>query len=326
MANRPHNFRALSKPKKISKKDQRHYLPYLPLLIFVVGTFLLSLIQPLQKTGVLAYGTDLSTSGLLQSTNEKRAQNGAGSLRINSSLNAAAQSKANDMIARNYWAHVTPDGQQPWVFMDSAGYKYQKAGENLAYGFATSSDTITGWMNSQTHKDNMLDTAFSEVGFGFANGADFNNNGKETVVVAMYGRPQVLGTSNVSTQPTATTPVQSATKVSADTKPADTSQPTPTQLAPTPVTTDSKDIIEPKSVPVARVQTLTKGRAPWALFGVGLITGLAVMMILVKHAAALRHLLRNSEKFVLHHPLLDSVLVSMVLFGSFLLQTTGFIR
>ncbi len=297
MVHRPNNFRALSKPKKLSKKEHRHYLPYLPLLILVVSTFTISLIQPLQNRGVLAYATNVSVDGLLQSTNEKRSQNGVSSLQINSSLNAAAQAKANDMITRNYWSHVTPDGEQPWVFMNASGYKYQKAGENLAYGFNSSKDTVSGWMNSQTHRDNMLDTAFNEVGFGFANGENFNKSGEETVVVAMYGKPVVLAANNETTS------------------------------APTPTPTTIKDqATEPKSIPVSMVQTITKGQAPWALFGVGLITGLAVMLIMVKHAVGLRHLVRNSEKFVLHHPLLDSVLVSLVLLGSFLSQTTGFIR
>lgn len=324
MAHRPHNFRALSKPKKLSKKDHRHYLPYLPLLILVVGTFALSLIQPIQNSSVLAYSTNVTVSGLLQSTNTQRTQNGATGLQVNSALNAAAQAKANDMIARNYWSHTTPDGQQPWIFMDGAGYKYQKAGENLAYGFATSSDTVTGWMNSQTHKDNMLDTAFSEVGFGFANGENFNSSGEETVVVAMYGKPVVLSASNE----TAPAPTPSPTKVSAAPKPDETPTPVvePVKETATPVNTDTKEVVEPKTVAVARVQTITKGQAPWALFGVGLITGLSVMLILIKHTAGLRHLLRDSERFVLHHPLLDSILVSIVLMGSFLSQTTGFIR
>lgn len=320
---RPHNFRALSKPKQIRKNEQRHYWPYMPLLLLVIGTFFLNLAQPIQRRGVLAYATNVSASGLLQATNGQRTQNGAGSLQLNSSLSTAAQSKANDMVARNYWSHTTPDGQQPWVFVDNTGYKYQKAGENLAYGFLTSDDTVTGWMNSASHRTNMLDAAFTEVGFGFANGENFNNDGEETVVVAMYAKPQVLAASN--TAPATATPAPAQTKVaqSPAAQPV-ASAPAPKQSAP--VTSDLAVTIEPATTAVARIQTLTNGQAPWALFGVGLITGLAVAALLIKHAAGLRHLIRDSERFVLHHPLLDSVLVSLVLAGSFLSQTTGFIR
>ncbi len=289
---RPHNFRALSKPKDIRKSEHRHYLPYLPVLLLVIGTFLLSLAQPIQKRGVLAYATNVSSNGLLAATNKEREQNGVIDLKLNSSLATAAQTKANDMVKRNYWAHNTPDGQQPWVFFQGAGYSYQKAGENLAYGFTTSADAVTGWMNSPTHRANLLDTAFTEVGFGFANGENYNASGSETVVVAMYGRPLVLGSTNQSTSPAAT-PV----------------------------------ITAPTAQHVSRLGSLTNGSAPsWAVFAVGLMTGLALMLLLVKHAAGLRHLIRDSERFVLHHPLLDTILVSLVLVGSFLSQTTGFIR
>lgn len=316
---RPHKFRAYSKPKKINKGDHKHYSPYIPLLILVAGTFLLGLGQPLRHIGVLAYATNVSSSGLLEATNSRRQENGANVLQVNNALSTAAQAKANDMIARNYWSHTTPEGQQPWIFIDSAGYKYQKAGENLAYGFLSSTDTITGWMNSQTHRDNMLDSAFTEVGFGFANGENFNSNGQETVVVAMYGKPNVLAASNQTPAPAPPSLIaEKTTEISA-------SQPD-SKPKPVPVTTETTLSKEPAQQSVARIQTITKGNAPWTLFAVGLISGIAIMLLFIKHAAGLRHLLRDSERFVLHHPLLDTVLVSVVVFGSFMSQTAGFIR
>lgn len=298
---KPHNFRALSKPKRLHKSEHRHYLPYLPLLLLVVGTFFVSLAQPLRNHGVLAYATEVSANSLLEATNSQRVQNGANPLKLNDALSVAAQAKANDMIARNYWSHNTPDGKSPWVFIDGVGYKYQKAGENLAYGFLTSSGTVTGWMNSQSHKDNMLDNAFSEVGFGYANGENYNNNGNETVVVAMYGRPFALSATTDTPPPVAKQKSQ-------------------------PVTTASTLGAEPATKQITRIQNITNGQAPWALFGIGIFTGLTLMFLLIKHAAGLRHLIRDSERFVLHHPLLDTVLVTIVLVGSFLSQTTGFIR
>src|SRR5690606_3424397 len=128
--------------------------------------------------------------------------NGKAALSLNDKLNAAAQAKAEDMKARNYWSHNTPDGQEPWVFFDAQGYIYKKAGENLAYGFATSTETVTGWMNSPSHKANLLDGAFTEVGFGFANSENFVSTGNETIIVAMYAQPY--------TQPASTPPEQAA--------------------------------------------------------------------------------------------------------------------
>ena len=317
MAQKPHSFRALSKPKKLLKSEQRHYWPYIPLLLLIASTFLVSIVQPIHKRGVLSYATSMSTNDLLLATNDQRTQNGAKTLKLNDSLTSAAQAKANDMVARNYWSHNTPDGQQPWIFIDQVGYKYQKAGENLAYGFATSNSTVTGWMNSPSHRENLLSTDFTEVGFGYANGPNYNNSGEETVVVAMYGRPWVLSASTPTPKAPAPQPVAQA-----QTQPT----PTPAPSSTAPVTTDTPIVSEPATKQIARVQSITNGQAPWALFGIGLLTGLALTLLLVKHAVGLRHLIRDSERFVLHHTMFDFVLVSLVLVGSFLSQTTGFIR
>jgi uncharacterized protein YkwD len=327
MVYKPHNFRALSKPKTIPKNHHQHYWPYIPLLLLVLGTLFVTLLQPVQHHGVLSYATEMSTSELLTATNNQREQNGAGDLALNSKLGAAAQTKANDMVARNYWSHNTPDGQEPWVFVQSSGYSYLKAGENLAYGFLTSDKTIDGWMNSPSHRENLLDTSFTEVGFGYANAEDFNHSGQETVVVAMYGKPQVLAASQSAPVPNTpaaqVTPVASTpTLTTAPVAPIATAK---AKSASKPVTT-SEPVIEPASHTVSRVDNWTNGRLPWLTFGLGILLGLSIMLLLLKHAAGLRHLVRGSEQFILHHSLLDVVLVSLVLVCSFLSQTTGFIR
>lgn len=180
---------------KHHKQHQQHkhsylktYWPYLPALL-LMGWWLLAPVTMKLQANVLAYATNMSAGGLLQATNTQRQQNGATTLSLNSQLTQAAQAKANDMATRNYWSHNTPEGTQPWVFVQNAGYQYLKAGENLAYGFDSSDEAIVGWMNSPTHKANLLDTAFKEVGFGIANNADYQSNGNQTIVVAMYGNP-----------------------------------------------------------------------------------------------------------------------------------------
>lgn len=309
MAHRPHKFRALSKPKHIHKSEHRHYWPYIPLLLMMLGSFLVFAMPPVIKSDVLAYATDMSVNQLLTSTNTHRIQQGSQALAINKYLNNAAQAKANDMVKRNYWSHNTPEGQEPWVFVSDAGYNYLKAGENLAYGFNNSDDTVTGWMNSPPHKANLLDTGFTEVGFGFANGQNFNNKGPETVVVAMYGKPQPAKTAGAAAQD--------------EGRDAPAVKP---QGIEAPVTSDNSITREPATMGIAKIQTLTNGRAPWTMFAIGLIVGISLVVLLVKHAAGVRHFVRNGEQFVLHHPLLDTILVSLVLAGSYMSQMTGFIR
>ena len=104
---------------------------------------------------------------------------GLGTLSYSATLSHAAQAKAEDMVRQNYWSHVAPDGTTPWSYFQQSDYDYVSAGENLAYGFTTSEQVITAWMNSPEHRDNVLGT-YSEVGFGFVNGEDYQN-GKNTL-------------------------------------------------------------------------------------------------------------------------------------------------
>ncbi len=316
MPTKAHRHTGRIKPKSILKHEHRHYWPYIPMLVMLVVVLFSSFAQPMIKRHVLAYATSMSSDALLSATNTQRDQNGVASLNINGDLTAAAQAKANDMVKRNYWSHNTPDGQEPWVFIQATGYKYTKAGENLAYGFDNSNDAVTGWMNSPSHRDNLLDSAFSDVGFGYANSDNFNSSGPETVVVAMYGKPQVLAATQ-AVAPTPTKPVQAAPTQAPTTK---TETP-----AVKPVSSD-QPVKEPATQQIARVQNLSSGHAPWTAFAATMLSGLAIGALLIKYSARIRHLIRDSEKFVLHHPAWDSLLVSLVLLGIFLSQTTGFIR
>src|SRR5690349_4469833 len=159
---------------RVSKHYLKVYWPYAPIaLIVAVGLFIGSPSRN-EKHGVLSYATEMSTNELLSATNTERLSHSSTGLSINKQLSAAAQAKAEDMSRRNYWSHNTPDGKAPWVFITNAGYSYQKAGENLAYGFSSSRETVTGWMNSQSHRNNLLDSKFTEVGFGFVNARDYN--------------------------------------------------------------------------------------------------------------------------------------------------------
>lgn len=159
-------------------------------MLVSIGFLLFVIFSPLHRTkGVLAYSTNVNPAGLLEATNEKREQAGKTDLRSSDLLNQAAQSKAQDMATRNYWSHQTPEGNDPWVFINTAHYAYQKAGENLAYGFADNAEVVEGWMTSQTHRENMLDKAFQEVGFGIATNPNYRGNGPATIVVAMYAVP-----------------------------------------------------------------------------------------------------------------------------------------
>jgi uncharacterized protein YkwD len=79
---------------------------------------------------VLGSSTSLATTSLLQQTNQERQARHEIALDLNPELSKAATAKAQDMVTRNYWAHVAPDGTTPWNFINGAGYVYDEAGEN----------------------------------------------------------------------------------------------------------------------------------------------------------------------------------------------------
>jgi len=298
----------------------------------------------IDQPATLAYSTEMSTSNLLAGTNAERTSRGLAPLAINGQLNSSAASKAADMVARDYWAHNTPDGQEPWVFFDAAGYNYQKAGENLAYGFGTSSETITGWMNSPSHRDNMLDAEYTEVGFGFLNSPNFTGTGEETIIVAHYARPPGIPVS-APTPPVSEPAVESVEQSQpapapqqADEEPTpapeadmsvdqemqpEESQPFAENRVNQPVSTDDPIPTDRESQNITRLQQWTNGDAPWsaAVLAAGVFA--VVIIWIIKHAVLVKRYLIYGEHFVAHHPLLDVAVVSIAAIAVYLSQTSG---
>lgn len=328
---------------KPTKHYAKTYWPYLPMLLVVVAGLVLNASWTVGKN-VLGYATNISPSSLLADTNIQRSQNGLGTLTQNSLLAQAAQAKANDMVARNYWSHTNPDGKQPWQFITDSGYSYSAAGENLAYGFDSSDATLAGWMNSPSHRANVLSSAYQEVGFGIANSPNYQDTGEETVVVAMYAKPQAVVTP--STVMNGRAPAAAPAPIQKDT-------PTPTQTAPTPVAEVPAPQAPPvaaqpspiaKTVPksetpvatppvkelqarqVSRIDVLTDGNAQWAALAMSALASLAILAFVLRHAAMWKRYLIKGEAFFIKHPLLDTIFVAVGVLGFLLTRTTGFIH
>lgn len=137
-------------------------------------------------------------------TNDERADNNAVPLRRNATLDRAAQLKAQHMANNEYFAHYAPDGTSPWYWFDTAGYRYAHAGENLAIHFTDSAEVVDAWMKSPSHRKNIVDGKFTEIGVGTAKG-EFD--GFDTVyVVQLFGTPAAAPVATpepVTTQPAA---------------------------------------------------------------------------------------------------------------------------
>lgn len=160
-------------------------LTYCLLIVLVTGLFRL---VPLIFPGVLGYASDINVSDLLTYTNKKRESSGLSELRLNEKLTNAAAKKASHMFQKNYWAHISPDGVEPWDFILGENYDYVYAGENLAKNFSHSKDVVEAWMNSPSHRDNLLSPNYDEVGFSVVNGV--LDGYETTLVVQMFGRPR----------------------------------------------------------------------------------------------------------------------------------------
>jgi hypothetical protein len=74
------------------------------------------------------------------------------------------------MAEREYFAHYSPDGVSPWHWFDKAGYDYLHAGENLAVHFTESDAVVDAWMDSPTHRANIMNGLYTEIGVGTARG------------------------------------------------------------------------------------------------------------------------------------------------------------
>lgn len=140
---------------------------------------------PMLGLGKRAFASSISASRLVELANASRQDAGLGSLSVDGRLSAAATAKANDMFTDQYWAHYAPDGRSPWDFILEAGYDYVYAGENLAIDFITSDAVHDAWMNSPSHRDNILNAHYKEIGIAVVDGV-FEGS-QTTIVVQMFG-------------------------------------------------------------------------------------------------------------------------------------------
>lgn len=136
---------------------------------------------------VLGSTIDISSQQLLLLTNQARQQAGLSPLSYNAQLAQAASRKAADMFSHNYWAHIDPvTGATPWVFIHNQGYVYTYAGENLARGYPTAEDTMSAWMASPSHRENILSPNYQDIGFAITEGT-LTGESNTILIVEMFG-------------------------------------------------------------------------------------------------------------------------------------------
>ena len=173
------------------------------ILFFLVITlavegFLVASLAAQQSDG--SFLSAVIASDIIDFTNSARHTNAVASVQENSLLDDAALAKAEDMASKGYFAHISPDGTLPWVWITSTGYDYQNAGENLAVRFSDSKDVVNAWMASPSHRDNILRSNYSEIGVGVAEGV---YRGQPATFVVQYfaspKRPTVVSSPSAAT-------------------------------------------------------------------------------------------------------------------------------
>ncbi len=266
-----------------------------------IGQFFLTQIQK-GHSGVLGITANISADELLQLTNQKRSEAGQAPLVLNQELSQAAYKKGQDMLAKNYWAHNSPEGLTPWVFIKSAGYDYLYAGENLAKGFITASDTVTAWMNSSGHRDNMLSPNYKDIGFAVVTG---NLTGDETVLVV-----EMLGSRNTS-QISPSTNVQGNVSVQRIVSIIPTAMPTAAPTVPPAINYAALPpnifVASVQSEPLIDKQTFTK-RIGILLVGIVLVV-LVADIIFISRRRIVRIITHNLDHIIYFAIILLSILI-----------------
>lgn len=154
------------------------------ILVFIATQFLIPFV-PNFTPAVLGYASSITPSEIVELSNLERQGYGVTPLKLDSTLTQAALAKGSDMFARNYWAHVASDGTQPWAFFVASGYQYRYAGENLARDFYNSRNVVDAWMNSKTHRENLLSGKYDDIGVAVIDGE--LDGVKTTLVVQFFG-------------------------------------------------------------------------------------------------------------------------------------------
>ena len=146
-------------------------------LKLVVTGFLFATYPSTAQLAAIVSGT------MVDLTNQSRAEAGLAPLRQSETLAEFARVKGQDMIDRGYFAHDTPEGKRPWEWIDRSAYDYVYAGENLAMDFVTAEVVHDAFMKSPSHRRNILNPRYQDVGIAVLRG---ELNGRDTILLVNF--------------------------------------------------------------------------------------------------------------------------------------------
>lgn len=164
---------------RVSSKGRTKIFSLIFVLVIISAGALVSI------TAGKTIASDITTDKVIALTNASRAEAGESALVVNSKLSQAAEMKASDMIANNYFSHTSPAGKTPWVWIQKENYDYVYAGENLAMDFHSAEKMEDAWIASPSHRANILNQNYHEIGAAVKEG--IINGHETTLAVVMFG-------------------------------------------------------------------------------------------------------------------------------------------
>lgn len=192
---------------------------------------------------------EISRQDIYALVNDARIDNGLDPLTVSSKLEYAAELKLADIKANGYFDHVSPAGKTPWTWIEQSNYSYTLAGENLAMNFLSSKEAFDAWMNSPSHRRNILMNDFKET--GISSGKAVINGNETVVIVQMFGKPKtvnpivagIVPSASALENPTPTPKVTSSPTKASSAIPKSTPKPSPVKVPPTITPTPSPTLI-----------------------------------------------------------------------------------
>lgn len=114
-----------------------------------------------------ASATERAEDEVIALVNVERRKQNCDPVHLDSRLRTAARGHSADMATHDYFSHTGRDGSSPWDRARRAGYT-QPSGENIAYGYRTATEVMRGWMDSEGHRNNVVNCSSKAIGVGLA--------------------------------------------------------------------------------------------------------------------------------------------------------------
>lgn len=114
--------------------------------------------------------SDINAEQVVELVNAERKKAGLSEVTYDAGVSCAAQKRAVE--TESLFSHTRPDGSRCFTALDECGVSYRGAGENIAMGQNDAAEVMNDWMNSQGHRENILNPSFTKIGVGIHKGAD----------------------------------------------------------------------------------------------------------------------------------------------------------